>query len=467
MLLRVIRLFRHYIPQSLLLLGALEFALLFGSVYLGVELRFSGAPGDDLSSGILAWKALVYALVMMFILFSLGFYQRGLRDTLKDIVLRLATGFATGIAGMILVFYAFPDLFIGRGAFALAIICSFFGLLISRALALRLVEHHLLNERVLIVGTDHAANQLAILRRKSDWRGVTLVGFYHVHGDRDVVEPEKILPRELGLLDAVKEYGVDEVVVAVNDTRKNFPLEAILDCKMNGVRVTELADFFERRTGKLQLDVTSPTKMVYLDGFSQSPISAALKRVFDLLTSLSMLIGSLPIFLLTVLAIGVESGFKGPIFYSQRRVGQSGRIFKVHKFRSMVVDAEKGGAQWAKKDDDRITRVGRFIRKTRIDELPQLYNVWRGDMSFVGPRPERPEFVEKLEQAIPYYALRHRVKPGITGWAQICYPYGDSEDDAKAKLQFDLYYIKNYSLFLDLTILFQTAQVVIWHKGAR
>lgn len=463
----MIRLFRHYIPVSLLLLGLLEFSLMLGAVYLGVNLRFGGESVKDLSAGLLASKAAVYAAVMMLMLFAMGLYQRGLRDTLKDICLRLVAAFVMGVVTMMLLFYVFPNLFIGRGAFALSVLASFGVLVVLRTAAFRLVDHNLLSERVLVVGTDKAANQLAMLRRKSDWRGVTLVGFYHVRGDHDEVDPSKILPRDSNLLDLVKEYAVDELVVAIPDSRKNFPLEEILACKMAGVRVTELADFFERRTGQLQLDITSANKMIYLDGFSQSPVAAAFKRVFDLMVSLVMLLLTLPIMAVTAFAIWVESGFSGPIFYSQRRVGQSGKCFNVYKFRSMVIDAERDGAQWARKNDDRITRVGRFIRKTRIDELPQLYNVWRGDMSFVGPRPERPEFVERLEDGISYYALRHRVKPGITGWAQICYPYGDSEADAKAKLQYDLYYIKNYSLFLDFTILFQTAQVVLWNKGAR
>lgn len=463
----MIRLFGHYLPLSLLLLGLTEFCLMVASVYVGVELRFAGDPSEELSSGVLFGKAATYAGTMMAMLFAMGLYQRGLRDTLKDTVLRLFTGFAMGIIAMMLVFYIFPEMFIGRGAFGLVLLCGFPLLLLTRMAFLRLVDHHLLNQRVLVVGTGKLAQQLAMLRRKSDWRGVTLVGFFHIKGEHDEVEPAKILPKELDLRATVKAYGVDELVIAIPENRKTFPIEDVLACKLDGSRVTELAEFFERRTGKIQLDATSPSRMVFMDGFSQSPISTAFKRVFDLLVSLLILLLTLPLMALTIAAIWLESGIRAPVFYAQERVGQSGKVFKVYKFRSMVVDAEKNGAQWAKKDDDRITRVGRFIRKTRIDELPQLVNVLRGTMSFVGPRPERPTFVERLEAAIPYYALRHRVKPGITGWAQICYPYGDSEEDAKAKLQFDLYYIKNYSLFLDLTILFQTVQVVIWHKGAR
>ncbi|MBI2379324.1 MAG: TIGR03013 family PEP-CTERM/XrtA system glycosyltransferase [Gammaproteobacteria bacterium] len=463
----MIRLFRHYIPLSLLLLGSFEFVVLFAAVYLGVNLRFSGVPGAELSSVSLVYKALVFAVTNMLVLFAIGLYQRGLRDTFKDTLIRILAALVVGVVAMMLLFYVFPSLFIGRGAFGLAVVVGFLGVTGCRSLFLRLVDHHLLNERVLVVGTGKSANELAMMRRKSDWRGISLAGFYHVRGEHDVVEATRIVGRELSLFDTVKQYGIDELVVAILDTRKSFPFDDILACKMAGVRVTELADFFERRTGKIQLDVTTPNKMIFLDGFDRSPLSAGLKRLFDLLTSLGMLLATLPIMLVTALAIWLESGFRGPIFYSQERVGQRGEVFLVHKFRSMIVDAEKNGAQWAAKNDARVTRVGGFIRKTRIDELPQLYNVWRGDMSFVGPRPERPPFVEQLEEAIPYYALRHRVKPGITGWAQICYPYGDSIEDAKSKLQFDLYYIKNYSLFLDLTILFQTAQVVIWNKGAR
>jgi sugar transferase (PEP-CTERM system associated) len=225
--------------------------------------------------------------------------------------------------------------------------------------------------------------------------------------------------------------------------------------------------FFERQTGRINIEALNPSSMVFADGIIQAVLKSYLHRFLDLVISLTVLILTVPVMLLAALLIWLESGCRGPILYRQTRVGRDGKLFRILKFRSMSVDAEKSGARWAVQDDTRITVVGGFLRKSRIDELPQLINVLKGDMSFVGPRPERPEFVEELANEIPFYDLRHRVNPGITGWAQICYPYGASKEDAKDKLEYDLYYIKNYSLFLDLMILIQTAQVILWGKGAR
>jgi sugar transferase (PEP-CTERM system associated) len=228
----------------------------------------------------------------------------------------------------------------------------------------------------------------------------------------------------------------------------------------------DLPTFFERETGYVQLNSLSASWMIFSEGFSRTGFQKVLKRIFDISASVAMLIATLPVMLAAALAIWHETG--RPILYRQKRVGESGRIFEILKFRSMRVGAEHDGVpRWAKKDDDRVTRVGRFLRITRIDELPQLINVLRGDMSFVGPRPERPPFVSELSRKVPFYASRHSVKPGITGWAQIRYPYGASVDDAVQKLQFDLYYVKNHSLFLDLVILLQTTQVVLFGQGAR
>ena len=236
---------------------------------------------------------------------------------------------------------------------------------------------------------------------------------------------------------------------------------------MAGIDICELPTFLERETGKVRLDVLNPSWIIFGEGFRASPLQRVLERGFDVLASLCLLVLASPLMLCAAVAIRIEDGWRAPVLYRQRRVGRFGETFDVLKFRSMSVDAEKGGAVWAAKDDPRVTRVGAVMRKTRIDELPQLVNVLRGDMSFVGPRPERPEFVAQLEQTIPYYRERHTVKRGITGWAQLCYPYGSTEKDALEKLQYDLYYVKNRSLLFDLAILVQTVEVVVWGKGAR
>ncbi len=262
-------------------------------------------------------------------------------------------------------------------------------------------------------------------------------------------------------------HGVDEVVMAMDDRRRAFPILDLLECRLAGTDVTELLTFLERETGRVRIDVLNPSWLIFGEGFRRDTARRITARAVDLLASALILLVTLPIMLLTALVIKIEEGLRAPVFYAQPRVGLGGRVFNVLKFRSMRTDAEKNGAQWASKGDTRVTRVGAFIRKCRIDELPQILCVFRGHMSFVGPRPERPQFVAELSEKIPYYVQRHCVKPGITGWAQLCYPYGSSEQDALEKLQYDLYYIKNNTLLFDLAILLQTVEVVFMGQGAR
>jgi sugar transferase (PEP-CTERM system associated) len=266
----------------------------------------------------------------------------------------------------------------------------------------------------------------------------------------------------------VRQNEIDQLVVALDDKRTQIDMDELMKCRMNGVKVFDLVQFFEREAGKILVDFAAPAWMVFNDGFRRSNASKTAKRAFDLATSFGLLMFTWPVMLVTALAIWIEDGFGAPVFFSQTRVGLDGRHFKVLKFRSMSVDAEGDGkARWATPGDSRVTKVGAFIRKTRIDELPQILNVLSGEMAFIGPRPERPEFVKELAERIPYYNVRHCVKPGITGWAQLCYPYGASENDARQKLQFDLYYVKNHSLFLDFMVCLTTVEVVLFGKGAR
>jgi sugar transferase (PEP-CTERM system associated) len=267
---------------------------------------------------------------------------------------------------------------------------------------------------------------------------------------------------------AARELEVDEIVIAMDDRRREFPVRELLDCRLNGIEVIDIVSFLERETGRVHVDVLNPSWIIFAAGFRRDALRQASKRAFDLLASLALVLLTWPFMLLTAIAIMFEDGPRAPLLYRQRRVGLDGKDFHVLKFRSMRVDAEGDGkARWATGSDDRVTRVGRVIRKVRIDELPQIFNVLRGDMSFVGPRPERPEFVSQLAESIPYYEERHCAKPGITGWAQICYPYGASEKDSLEKLQYDLYYVKNQSLLFDLMILLQTVEVVLLGKGGR
>lgn len=466
----MVRIFRHYVPGSFLLLGVAEFFILFASVYLAIEIRFTNSFIE--AEGMyetLMFKAILFAILLQLSMTSMGLYWRNLREgKIWGFLFRISASFMLGIVLLSLLFYAIPDLIIGRGAFGIALLSAFAGILLARLIHYVFSDHEAMKRRILILGAGRSAQQLDNLRRKSDWRGFQLIGYIHVRGEHDLVDSKKILSAEKSLVDIVEEHEVDEIVVAIDDRRKSFPVDEILECKMNGIVVIDIATFFERQTGKIKLESLHPSSMIFSDGFTHAILENYSKRIFDVVVSLLLLAISWPVILLAALSILIESRGKGPVLYRQERVGKDGVIFNVLKFRSMSVDAEKDGKpQWAQKNDSRVTKNGRVIRLLRIDELPQLLNVLKGEMSFVGPRPERPQFVEQLSQIIPFYNLRNRVNPGITGWAQISYSYGSSDRDAIEKLQYDLYYIKNYSLLFDLMILFQTAHTVLWGKGAR
>jgi sugar transferase (PEP-CTERM system associated) len=296
-----------------------------------------------------------------------------------------------------------------------------------------------------------------------------VVGFYPA-GDGITASDDKrvnIFPRALNIQDIVQRHDVNQIIVAVKEQRGgNVPMDQLLSARIQGVPVMDLADFYEQTTGEVPIDSLKASWLVYGRGFVQHRTRIITKRIFDMLSSAFLLTLASPVMLITMIAIKLES--KGPIIYRQERVGLGGRGFMCLKFRSMRTDAEKDGvAVWATKNDSRVTRVGAFIRKTRIDELPQLISVLKGEMSMVGPRPERPTFVAQLKEQIPYYDIRHSVKPGVTGWAQVRYAYGASVEDALHKHQYDLYYVKNNSLFLDLLVLFETVSVVLFREGAQ
>ncbi len=463
----MLRIFRHYISASLLMLMLAEILICWGAIYLGVGLRFFG---DELPVDIApVWqKALLFTSVMFISLTALGLYKNLYREGIEGVILRLGISMILALAGMSILFYLFPYLFIGRGAFGWTFAAALLGIIIARAVFFKFVDNDSLKRKILVFGAGERAARFQTLRRKVDCLGFSIHGYIQVPGEKKLFSKDEVVCLDGSLIDYVQRHDIDEIVVAVEDRRRSFPINELLDCKMSGIDVVDELTFFERETGKVYIDTLQPSWLIFSDGFKQAGGQLAVKRAFDVLASSLILLLTWPLMLGAAIAIFIESGFRGPILYRQVRVGQNWSLFQVLKFRSMVVDAEKAGApQWAKKNDARITRVGKLIRRTRIDELPQIFNVLRGDMSFIGPRPERPEFVEQLSESIPYYAERHRVKPGITGWAQIRYPYGASEDDAREKLQYDLYYVKNYSLFLDSLILFQTAEVVIFGNGAR
>jgi len=467
-----VRIFGHYVSLPLLLLMLAEAVIHVVAVYLAVALRFldihfviyspSGAPGWLLP------RALLYALVMLGVMTAFGLYGSALHKNDREYQVRFLASYPAGALVMMIIFYVIPASFLGRGTMALSFLFSLILAALARVVFFRIVGGETLKRRVLVLGSgSRAAEVEALLSRLGSHAGFHLVGFVLCGDEQPGRDKSKLLGDCNALRSLVGQHRIDEIVVGVRDRRNgHFPMSKLLECKLEGTSIVDLPTFFERETGYVQLNSLSASWMVFSEGFSKSGFQKLWKRAFDIFVSVAVLVATLPIMLVAVLAIWRETG--RPILYRQKRVGESGRVFEILKFRSMRVDAEKDGiARWAKKDDDRVTRVGKFLRLTRVDELPQLINVMRGDMSFVGPRPERPPFVHELSQKVPFYASRHSVKPGITGWAQIRYPYGASVDDAVQKLQFDIYYVKNHSLFLDLVVLFQTAQVVLFGKGAR
>ncbi len=462
----MIRLFSHYIPKSFFYLGVLELLMFVGAVFAAYVTRFRSTPWEMGEFWPMVLKALVFALVLIVTMTAFGLYQKTIRASTYGILARILAAFAAAFALMGLLFYVLPGLFLGRGIFGIAMGYALAATVLARVVFYRIIDLDQFKRRVLVLGTGKKAQKLTELRRKSDQRGWRIVGFVRLHGEHAPrVDEKRVIRPQTPLIQLVKDMEIDELVVAIDERRKSLPVEEILDCKMSGVEVVDLPTFFERHVGKIVLEVTNPSWLIFSEGFRHSRVKDTVKRGFDISVSLLLLVVASPVMLLTALLIYLQD--RGPVFYKQVRVGKNWRLFQVIKFRSMVVDAEKHGAQWASKNDPRVTPVGQFIRRTRIDELPQLFNVLKGEMSFVGPRPERPEFVEQFSETIPFYAERHRVKPGITGWAQISYPYGASEKDTVEKLQYDLYYVKNYNLFLDLSILLQTVEVVLWGKGAR
>jgi sugar transferase (PEP-CTERM system associated) len=464
-----LRIFNHYIRVPFLVLGLIEQAGVFGSVIMASYLlvRYQFTQPDFWF--FISLKAGVMTLVMLLSMIAAGLYQARLREGTLGFILRLTTAYLLAIVGLSVIFYIFPDLLLGRGIMAISLLSSFVFIALIR-LIIYLTDPSIFKKRILILGAGKSAAAITELRRKSDQVGFSILGFVHMRGESDVVDKDRILNINMPLLDFVERNDVDEIVVAIEDRRKGIPMRELLDCKMRGVDIIDVLTFFERETGKIRLDQLHPSWLLFSDGFNQGGMRTFSKRAFDLVISSCLLLVTWPFMVLAAVAIWIESGckFGVPILFRQVRVGEGGRPFQVLKFRSMIVDAEKGGkAQWATKNDSRVTRVGKLIRKIRVDELPQIFNVFRGDMSFVGPRPERPEFVVILSEKIAYYAERHNVKPGITGWAQLLYPYGSSEKDAMEKLQYDLYYIKNHSIFLDFLIMLQTAEVVLFGRGAR
>jgi sugar transferase (PEP-CTERM system associated) len=464
----MVRVFSHYISAKLVLLVGLEALVLTFSICAGFAYHHSDPASIASFAVTVPPPAAAFSLGMLIVMSSMGLYQFEVRQDEQPQLGRLIAAGFLGLGFTILITRSVPSLYLGPGGLAITVVMALVGSAAVRFTLYKLDSAVTFKPRVLVLGTG--SRVMALAERAQRNYNHTVVGYVSLQpSSSHYVSPLQVLSIGQGesLLSIVEKHGIDQIVIAVRDRRGGgLPVQDLLKCRLKGVKITELATFFEREYRQVLLDSLNPSWMVLGDGFRQGGFRTIAKRIFDLIASLVLLLLSLPILCVAALCIIWESGF--PVLYRQERVGLGGRKFTIYKLRSMWNGAESDGIpRWANAGDERTTRTGKIIRKLRIDELPQIMNVFKGDMSFVGPRPERPYFVEQLEKRIPYYSLRHSVKPGITGWAQVRYSYGASEDDAVEKLQYDLYYVKNHSLFLDLVVLINTIEVVLWNRGAR
>ena len=466
----MIRIFSHYVSKTAFILLLLEISILLTSAAL-VSMLWLADSRAIVGIGQVYLPAALFALVIVLSMSALGMYRHGSRDDahedMRNTVLRIVPAFALGFAVFSLLNRFMPSLQFGRGSVMIFGVGAI-GVLLTRLLVFKSSQSALMEGRLILVGGGALAREcMDLAASKAGFHQFIVVGCLPVAGEPCCVPQSAVLSMEGSLLAMAQRHDVREIVVSVQDRRNGaFPVRQLLECALGGVRVIDAATFFEREACQIRIDSLQPSYLIYGGGFDQSLVRAASKRLFDLVASAAICLLTLPLLLLAMLCIRLEDG--GPVFYQQERVGRDGVLFKVLKLRSMRCDAEAGGTPtWASINDVRVTRVGALIRKLRIDELPQMFNVFRGEMSFVGPRPERAYFVEQLKALVPYYNIRHSIKPGITGLAQVRYQYGASVDDAVKKLQYDLYYVKNNSLFLDLLILLDTVQVVLFGKGSR
>jgi sugar transferase (PEP-CTERM system associated) len=461
----VFRLFKHYIPHSVLLLALIDVILLVTAAEVAWVLRANqiGMFVDPMTDRL--GPLITFAIALQLAMVAVGVYGMDSLLSLRFASARLLVAISLGVIFLSVMSFAFPGMTLWRSNLLYAMGLAFILLITMRALLGTLLGSEGFKRRVLVMGAGPRALRI---RKLAEEPGSSFVVVGHV----DMNDCKPVIPTAINRvhIDSLPEHAMllnaSEVVLALEERRNALPLDDLIRVRTTGVHVNEISSFLERETGRVDLDSVNPSWLIFSDGFSSGRrISSFAKRIFDIVTSLTLLILTAPLVLLTAIIIRLES--PGGAFYRQRRVGRYGDNFELLKLRSMRQDAEAGGAVWAQENDPRVTRIGKWTRKLRIDELPQVWNVLKGDMSFVGPRPERPEFVADLETKLSYFAERHMVKPGITGWAQINYPYGASLEDARHKLEYDLYYAKNYTPFLDVLILLQTLRVVLWPDGAR
>jgi len=458
-----VRINKHFLHLPYLALGLLEFCLLAAAAYIVSSAVVDAAPSSHLQS------ALLYAVILSASSLSMGVYPALVKEGFANMVLRTLVSFFLLGSAVMMILGSLNDAFYSDNRVLLVVVLiSAFIMLPARWLFKKLVDTKKMRRKILIFGCGNRSQELLDDIAKFANTRIEVFGCVPCSETQPVVAAEHVSEHPENWLDYAKLHNVTEIVIAPDERRKSdgaqLPLEQFLDCKLAGISVSDGQAFCERELGRIDLSLLRPSWMLFSEGFDYSAQRYWLKRIFDVSLSVVFLLILWPFMLLTALAIVIESGM--PVLYSQERVGLRGKLFKIYKFRSMRQDAEKDGkAVWASKNDSRVTRVGAFIRNTRLDELPQIYNVLVGEMSFVGPRPERPQFVDELKDSVPFYDLRHKVVPGLMGWAQLNYPYGASVEDAKHKLEYDLYYAKNYSFMMDMLIMIQTVEIVLLGKG--
>lgn len=465
-----IRFRKHYLHIPYLVLAALEFLALYAIFsFLALLLSLAGVGYPSVETDLLS--ASLFALILSCGTLAMGGYLSMVHESFSGLSFRTLVAYCfVGGIGLKILYVIFPWADPGSTNLFWAVLFASGVVILFRLVFLKVVDSEQLVRRVVIFGADNfAASLMNEYEQNMRALGVRIIGCIS-GGSGSRVDESKLLPVPGNFYQFCRQNHISEIVVAQQERRRNeggwLPVPELMECKLRGIAVTNGIDFYERELKKAKLDMVHPSWIVFSDEFKASKARDFAKRTLDLLISLSLLIVTLPFILLTALLVFLETG--RPVLYSQTRVGLLGKHFRIYKFRSMRQDAEKDGkARWATANDNRVTRVGAFIRNTRLDELPQLYNVIRGEMSIVGPRPERPEFVSELTKKVPFYDTRHYVKPGLMGWAQLKYPYGASVEDARGKLEYDLYYSKNHSLLMDFLIMIQTVEVILLGKGVR
>ena len=466
----ILRILNKDVPLRSLLFVIGEGLLIYTAIPISAYMRLGSVPEYFLSSDFIS-KVLLMVIVCQVSLYFNELYNLHVTDTYLELGLRLTKAIGIASISLAIIYYCFPSLLVGRGIFFISLAFLVLLILSWRFAYNWVLKRKMFTEKILLLGSGELCQKILNEVNVHRDSGYQVAGVVSANHNRPAEFPEDIplfsmYKLDFALCDFSESNHIKKIVVAMTDKRGKLPVQELLRCKMSGMTILEGESFYEKLTGKILAENINPSWFIYSDGFRKSHLNRLTKRLIGFILSSLGLLLTLPLTLIIAVAIKLDSN--GPVIYKQERCGEDGHVFKLCKFRSMIDNAEaECGPTWAKDDDCRVTRVGRILRKYRFDEIPQMWNVLKGDMSFFGPRPERPEFVKELEKIVPYYSERHTVKPGITGWAQVSYGYGASVEDALEKLRYDLFYIKNISQLMDFMIIVKTIKIVLQQSGAR